>query len=105
MTESSTSLRDSKRVETVAIALIDILRDDAFAEGFIEVAQGLPFNPDFDGSGRDAWMYERGRLVATEARNTYGRVPALWQETGDGHVINPKIISLAGAMFMTGAMT
>lgn len=95
--------RDSKQVETVAIALIDILRHDAFAEGYIEVAKGLPLNPDVAGDAHDAWFYERGRLVATEAHNTHGRVPALWQEAGDGHVINPKIISLAGAMFMTGA--
>lgn len=97
--------RESKQVETRRVDLIEILRHDAFAEGFIEVAKGLPFDPDFQGEGRDEWFYERGRLVATEARNTYGHVPALWQETGDGHVINPKIIALAGAMFMTGAMT
>lgn len=97
--------RDSKQVNTVPIALIDILRHDGFAEGYIEVAKGLPFNPDFAGDAHDAWFYERGRLVATEARNTHGHVPALWQETDDGHVISPKIISLAGAMFMTGAMT
>lgn len=97
--------RDSKQVETKHIDLIDILRHNAFAEGFIEVAQALPFNPDFDGEGRDAWFYERGRLVATEARNTYGRVPKLWVETDAGSVINPQVISLAGAMFMTGAMT
>lgn len=95
--------RDTEQVETRTIALIDILRHDAFAEGFIAVARGLPFDPDFQGGGRDEWFYERGRLVATEARNTHGHVPALWQETDDGHVINPKIISLAGAMFMTGA--
>lgn len=95
--------RDSKQVETKAIALIDILRHDLFAEGYIEVARGLPFNPDFDGDGRDAWFYERGRLVATEARSTHGRVPQLWCETDAGSIINPQIISLAGAMFMTGA--
>lgn len=98
--------RDFKQVETVSISLLDILRHDFFAEGFIEVAKGQPFNSlHADNSGRDAWFYERGRLVATEARNAYGRVPALWQETNDGHVINPKVLNLAGAMFMTGAMT
>ena len=97
--------RDSKQVETVPIALIDILRADAFTEGFIEIAQGLPFNADFDGKGRDAWLYERGRLVATEARATFGRVPQLWCETDAGSIINPQIISLAGAMFFTGAFT
>lgn len=105
MTDAKTATRDSKQVDTVRIALIDILRADAFAEGYIEVAQGLPFNPDFGGAGRDAWLYERGRLVATEARATHGRVPALWCETDAGSIINPLIIALAGAMFMTGAMT
>jgi len=47
--------------------------------------------------------YQRGRLVAGEAWNHYRRVPQLWCETDAGSIINPQIISLAGAMFMTGA--
>jgi hypothetical protein len=103
MTQMAT--RAAKQVDTVPIALIDILRHDCFTQGFLEVAQSLPFNADFAGAARHAWFYERGRLVATEARSTWGRVPALWCETDAGSVINPQIISLAGAMFMTGAMT
>ena len=89
--------------------LIDILRHPWFMEGFIEAARGLPFHffgdsrqRDFE---RDKWFYERGRKVALEFCSTYGRAPHLWCETDAGSIINPQVISLAGAMFMTGAFT
>lgn len=86
------------------IALLDILCHPWFREGFVEAARGLP---EFKGrrgvSERDQWFYERGRLVAIEARSSHARVPQLWCEVDSGLVINPVIISLAGAMLMTGA--
>lgn len=90
---------------TSGVPLIDILRNECFAEGFIDVAKARPFNSEFQAEDWDAWFYVRGRLVATEALSNFRRVPALWCETDAGSIINPQIISLAGAMFMTGAFT
>lgn len=96
----------TRGIETVSgIPLIDILRNECFAEGFIDVAHARPFNPEFRGEDWNAWHYVRGRLLATEALSTFRRVPALWCETDAGSIINPQVISLAGAMFMTGAFT
>jgi len=95
------AMRESKPLEPDSLPLLDILRHDFFTAGYIDVAQGL--NVLFFCDARTEWFYERGRAVATEARNTHGRVPPLWCETDAGSIINPQIISLAGAMFMTGA--
>jgi len=97
--------RDSIVNELNRFPLLDILRNDFFGEGFRDVARGRPFNPDFTGDRSEALHYQRGRVVAGEAWNYYRRVPQLWCETDAGSIINPQIISLAGAMFMTGAFT
>lgn len=102
MTAHATA-RSAPHTPTIDWPLIDILCHACFKAGFIEAAKGQPQLPDFQDDNLAAWFYERGRLVATEARSQYGRVPQLWLETDEGSRINPQIISLAGAMLMTGA--
>lgn len=97
------AIRAAPQAPTIDWPLIDILCHACFKAGFIDAARGQPPLPDFHDDNLAAWFYERGRLVATEARATYGRVPQLWIETDAGSRINPLIISLAGAMFVTGA--
>lgn len=92
-----------RNFEPPATTLIDTLCHHCFSDGYIEVAKALPFNARYSTDETDVWFYELGRTVANEARSTYGRVPHLWCDTDAGSVINPQIISLAGAMFMTGA--
>jgi hypothetical protein len=88
-----------------AIPLIDILRHPWFFEGFHEASRGLPahWKNNKGIEQRDKWFYERGRRVGVEALSSFGRCSKLWIRTGSSSVINPQIISLAGAMFLTGA--
>lgn len=89
--------RRPQQVETRGILLMEVLRHDSFAEGYISAAQGRPFDADHGGQGRDAWFYERGRASATAARAKLGRCPPLWVDTELGSAINPQVISIAGA--------
>jgi len=90
-------------VQVNNLPLIDILCHPWFREGFIDACRGRTPVNDFHGDTKAAWHYQRGRMVAGEARKTHGRIPPLWLETAAGSAINPQIISLAGAMFLTGA--
>lgn len=105
MTHLATHSVDWDSIQVNSIPLIDILCHAWFKEGFIDSIRGRTPITDFRGDHNAAWHYQHGRKVAAEARATYGRVPQLWCETGDGLVINPQIIALAGAMFFTGAFS
>jgi hypothetical protein len=91
-----------QQLETKRISLLDIVRHDCFADGYIEVQKGLALDPDYDGKRGDAWFYERGRLTAVVLRRMYARIPPLWTETDQGSVINPQVLSAAGAAFSIG---
>ena len=102
MSNLATQIEETRAIN---LPLMDILCHAWFREGYKEAAKGLPFHffCTTKSDEMDKWFYERGRLVAGEARSAYGRVPQLWFETDAGSIINPQVISLAGAMFMTGA--
>ena len=59
----------SSQVETVAVALRDIMRDEDFEQGVIDVRSGRGYPPDFDAAQPSTrqWDYERGRQWAVAA--------------------------------------
>ena len=93
----------SAQVAAPKVGLLDVLRDPYFAQGYTSVAKGR--SPQPYSSRQKEWLYERGRLVATEALEKFGHVPKLWfvRHIGnreDGFVVNPKIIDLAWSMLV-----
>lgn len=88
-------MRRAQQIETEGIKLLDVLKHKSFADGYISVAQGEPFDADFGIDHREAWFYERGRAVATSLAAAKGRVPPLWVDSDLGSAINPAVISAA----------
>lgn len=94
--------RDLEQIPTKRISLLDVVRHECFADGYIEVQKGLPLDPDYDGKRGDAWFYERGRQTGIVLRRMMGRLPPLWTLVDEGQVINPQVLSAAGAAFSMG---
>ena len=80
-----------EQADTFLIPIDVIVGDPAFALGFEEARNGLPFNPD-----NDDWNYERGRC--------FGLIAPLDMPLRIGRKLNPKAVALADAAFNRKAL-
>lgn len=86
--------RDREQVNCKTIKIQDLMRLEAFAEGYDDIRQGRPYNQAAADDDDGAWAYERGRQVAIYARSEYGKVPPLCRSG----VLNPRLLTICCMM-------
>lgn len=86
--------------ENTRVGLEQVLRHQAFIEGYISFAKGLPFNRNVLRTADEEWHYVRGRQVACLGKERFRHVRSLWSGEAGGSVVNPKVIDLAGSMIV-----